>query len=592
MSEETKKVTIYIDNKPYEANEGEPVLQVAIRHGIDIPHLCYHEDLPIEANCRLCLVNHLFEKNGEEKDEVTTSCTLKASEGLRVKLNSEKVQALRKENLALLLAGHKETCPKCQQGLPCQTAELMEKYGVTGEEYLRKHFDFPMHLMGTAAEIDPNLCIKCGRCVNTCAAIGINYLELEGKGSKTHIAHSENPKIDCIYCGQCTTVCPVNAIREQSHLADVEKVLADDDKIVIVQMAPSIRASIGEEFGMPAGTNTEGKMFTALRQLGFDKIFDVNMGADITTMVESQELIDRIKEKQETGERVLPMFTSCCPGWVKFLEFYYPEMIPHLTTSRSPQIHSGGAYKTWWAEKEGVDPEKIVVVSLMPCTSKKYEAGMEKLMINIDGKKVKAVDYVLTTRETAVLLKKNNIDLNDLEDGQVDKYGKYSGAAAIYGASGGVMESALRSAARMLTGKDLEKIDFTEVRGMKGMKKAVIRLSLPSGKKVRLNVAVVATAKYAHQILAEIKRTPKAYDYIEFMACPGGCIGGGGQPLGTTKAIVKKRIEGLYSIDRSSNFRQAHKNPVVQDFFHWLSQNPDKTKELLYTSYSKKEKFE
>ena len=588
----TQKVTIYIDGKPYQAEAGEPVLQVAIRNGIDIPHLCYHEDLPIEANCRLCLVNHLFEKNGEAKEEVTTSCTLKASDGLRVNLNTAKVQELRQENLALLLAEHKDLCPKCQQGLPCQTADLMEKYGVTGQEYLRKHFDFPMHLMGTAAEFDPNLCIKCGRCVNTCAAIGVNFLELEGKGAETHLVHSENPKIDCIYCGQCTTVCPVNAIREQSHLDQVEAALASPDKIVIVQMAPSIRASIGEEFGMPAGTNTESKMFTALRKLGFDKIFDVNMGADITTMVESQELIDRVKEEQRTGERILPMFTSCCPGWVKFLEFYYPEMISHLTNSRSPQIHSGGAYKTWWAEKEGVDPEKIVVVSLMPCTSKKYEASMEKLMININGKKVKPVDYVLTTRETAVLLKKHGIDLKDLKDGKADQYGEYSGAAAIYGASGGVMESALRSAARILTGKDLEKIDFEEVRGMKGIKKAIVRLETSSGEKIRLNVAVVATARHARQILEEIKRTPKAYDYIEFMACPGGCIGGGGQPLGTTKAIVKKRIEGLYSIDRSSAYRQAHKNPVVQDFFNWLSKNPEKTKALLYTSYSKKEKFE
>ena len=586
------KIRITIDAKTYQANEGESVLQVAMREGLDIPHLCYHEDLPIEANCRLCLVEYEREKAGRIENKLTTSCTLKVKEGLRVKTKSRRIERLRKENLALLLANHKKLCPKCQKGLPCQTAELMEKYGVIGSEYLDKNFELPMHLMGTAAEFDPNLCIKCGRCVNTCSAIGINYLEIEGKGADAHLTYNKNAKVDCIYCGQCTVHCPVNAVREQSHLTAVEGVLKDKDKVVIAQMAPSIRASIGEEFGMPIGQNTEGRMFTALRQLGFDKLFDVNMGADITTMVESQELAERIKKEQASGQRILPMFTACCPAWVKFLEFYYPELIPHLTNARSPQIHSGGAYKTWWAEQAGVDPEKIVVVSLMPCTSKKYEANLEKLKININGKRVKAVDYVLTTRETATLLKKNNIDLKDLAEGKADKYGEYSGAAAIYGASGGVMESALRSAGRILTGKDLPKLEFEAVRGMKGLKKASVELELESGKKMQLKVAVVATATNARRILQEIKKDPSAYDYIEFMACPGGCIGGGGQPLTTTEAIIKKRIEGLYSIDDKKAVRHAHKNPVVQEYFAWLAKHPDLSKELLYTDYSKKEKFE
>lgn len=575
----SKMVTIYIDEQAYQVEEGKSVLQISLENKIDIPHLCYHEDLPIEANCRLCLV--------ENEGKITTSCTLKASEGMRINTKNEELVKIRHENLSLLLAAHKKNCPKCQQNQACPAFGLMQKYGVTSEEYERKMLDLAIHKMGSAAEFDPNLCVKCGRCVNICAEIGINFLKFEGSGSDTHLAYNENPKVDCIYCGQCTVHCPVNAVREQSHLKQVETVLADPDRIVIAQMAPSVRASIGEEFGLEPGINLEKKMFTALRQLGFDKIFDVNMGADITTLVESQELTGRLKKKFSGEKTVLPMFTSCCPGWVKFLEFYYPEMIPHLTTARSPQIHSGAAYKTWWAEKSGIDPSKIVVVSIMPCTSKKYEAEMKKLKFDFQGKRLKPVDYVLTTREMSVLLKKNQIDLPQLVDSQADSAGEYSGAAAIYGASGGVMESALRSAARMLTGQELPKIDLEEVRGMKGIKRATIKIG-----NQEVKVAVVATARNARNILEEIKRGEANYDYIEFMACPGGCIGGGGQPLTSTMAIVKKRIAGLYDIDQKKKLRRAHENPVVQEFFNYLSTKPSLAKEILYTSYSSKNKFE
>ncbi len=574
----SKMVTIYIDDQAYQVEEGQSVLQIALENKIDIPHLCYHEDLPIEANCRLCLV--------ENEGKTTTSCTLKASEGMKVKTKSKELVKIRQQNLSLLLASHQKNCPKCQQKQPCPAFGLMQKYGVTSEEYERKMLDLAIHKMGSAAEFDPNLCVKCGRCVNVCAEIGINFLKFAGSGADTHLTYNENPKVDCIYCGQCTVHCPVNAIREQSHLSPVEAVLADPEKVVIAQMAPSVRASIGEEFGLEPGLNLEKKMFTALRQLGFDKIFDVNMGADITTMVEAQELTERLKKKFAGEETVLPMFTSCCPGWVKFLEFYYPEMIPHLTTARSPQIHSGAAYKTWWAEKSGIDPGKIVVVSIMPCTSKKYEAAMEKFEFEFQGKHLKPVDYVLTTREIAALLKKNHLDLPQLKESEADSAGAYSGAAAIYGASGGVMESALRSAARILNGQELPKIDLEEVRGMKGIKRATIKIG---DKEVK--VAVVATARNARSILEEIKKGKADYDYIEFMACPGGCIGGGGQPLTSTLAIVKQRIAGLYAIDQQKNLRRAHENPVVQEFFTYLSTRLFLAQEILYTNYSAKKKF-
>ena len=572
-------ITVYIDGQAYQTEEGQSILQVAMANKLDIPHLCYHEDLPIEANCRLCLV--------ESEGKITTSCTLKASEGMKISTKNEELIQMRQENLRLLLASHVKNCPKCQKKQPCPAFALMQKYGVTSEEYQRKMLDLAIHKMGSAAEFDPNLCIKCGRCVNICAEIGINFLKIEGKGADAHLAYNQNPRVDCIYCGQCTVHCPVNAIREQSHLAQVEAALLDKDKILIAQMAPSVRTSIGEEFGQEVGLNMEKKMFTALRQLGFEKIFDVNTGADITTMVEAKDLTNRLK-KRYTGEPThLPMFTSCCPGWVKFLEFYYPDFIDNLATARSPHIHSGAAYKTWWADKAGVDPSKIVVVSIMPCTSKKYEAEMEKLNFEHKGHKLKPVDFVLTTREMAALLKKNQIDLPSLADSEADIEGEYSGAAAIYGASGGVMESALRTATYILTGEEMPSLELEEVRGMKGIKRATIKI----GDK-EIKVAVVATARNARNVLEEIKRNKDAYDYVEFMACPGGCIGGGGQPLTSTNAIIKKRIAGLYSIDAKKSRRRAHENKTVREFFSYLTDKPLLAEKILYTNYSAKNKFE
>lgn len=568
-----KKISIHIDGKKYDCKEGESVLQIAIRNGIDIPHFCYHEDLPLDVHCRTCLV--------EVEGNVTTSCSLLAKPGMKVLTNSPKVRKLRDENLELLLADHKKLCTKCQQGYFCRTARSMKKYKITGTKYHRDTIKEPIHKLGAAAEFDPQECIACNKCVEMCEKIGIGFLKLEGKGSKTHLTYNKDPKVDCIYCGQCTAHCPVAAVREQNHLGPVEKLLKNKKgKILIAQMAPSVRASIGEEFGLPPGKNMEGEMVTALRKLGFDYVFDVNMGADITTCVEATELAERI-----LNNGVLPMITSCCPGWVKYAEFYHPEILPNLTRARSPQIHSGGAYKTWWAKKAGVDPKKIVIVSLMPCTSKKYEAGFEKLKVN----GLYPVDHVLTTRETGALLKKHRIDLPKLKKGKLDTPGTYSGAAAIYGASGGVMESALRSAYHFITGKELKKVEFKEVRGMKGIKKAKVKFGNRT-----LHVAVAYMPKNSHILIEEIKKNPLAYDYIEMMACPGGCIGGGGQPYPNSESIIWERIQALYKIDDSMKLRTAHQNPVVIDFFeNYIAKLPKhKQEKLLLTRYSKKRKFE
>ncbi len=564
-----KKNTVYIDNKPYFFEQGDTILDVARKNDIDIPHLCYHPDLPKVANCRTCLVENL------NKEEITTSCTLVCKDGMKVNTKSEEINRLRKTNLELVLAQHTQNCNLCQSGLQCDTADLMKKYGVTGYKYSKEKVDAKKPKIGSLIEIDPKLCIGCRKCTEACKKQGIGYLELDKRGQEIHVKPTENKHIDCIFCGQCTLKCPVNAIREQNQVEDVERKLNAPDKIVIAQMAPSVRTSIGEEFGFPIGTNLSKKMYTAFRKLGFEKVFDVNMGADITTMVEAEELIERIEENEG-----LPMFTSCCPSWVKFIEFYYPEFIPNLTTCRSPQIHSGAAYKTWWAQKKGIDPKNIVVVSIMPCTSKKFEAQLEKLKVNGHY----PVDHVLTTRETADLLKKHNIDPHDLKDSDVDKYGEYTGAAAIYGASGGVMESALRTAAYQMTGKDLEKLEFEQVRGTKGIKKTTVTID---GKELRL--AVVSNTKNARIILQEIKKKPKAYHYIEFMTCPGGCLGGGGQPLSSTEETVKERIKSLYKIDTESKIRKAHENPIVKEFFDYLDTLPEeKRKQILYTNYQKR----
>ncbi len=569
-----KKEYIQIDGKKYEFRTGESVLQVAIRNNIDIPHFCYHEDLQTEARCRACLVENL------KDNKIVTSCTLPARHLLKVSTKGKTLEKLRKENLELLLASHKENCSNCKAGYFCKTAEEMKKYKISGTKYKKQKINKPVHKMATAAEIDPNTCIACNKCVQVCQRVGIGFLELKEKGSHTHSSYNDNASIDCIYCGQCTLHCPVNAAREQSQIKEVEAAIKDKKKIVIAQAAPSIRASIGEEFGCKPGKVLTGQMYTAMRMLGFDKIFDVNMGADITTIVEAKELVERIK----TGKN-LPMFTSCCPGWVKFVEFYHPELIPNLTTSRSPQIHAGAAYKTWWAKKENIDPKNIVVVSIMPCTSKKYEAKNPDLKVEGNF----PVDYVLTTREFASLLKKNNINLPKLTPSKVDIYGEYSGAAAIYGASGGVMESALRTAYFDMTRDELKKVDFETVRGMDGIKKAEVKIGNRT-----IKVAVVTTPKNARLIIGELKENPKAYDYIEVMACPGGCIGGGGQPIPTTDKIVMERIKALYQIDSKSKIRKAHLNPVVEDFFRdYVGKLPrEKQIEILYRGYSPKKKFE
>ena len=425
-----------------------------------------------------------------------------------------------------------------------------------------------MHYMDHTIEFDDNKCIKCTKCVMRCKNCSVNYLEIKtDENGKKHLTAKDGKT--CINCGQCTLVCPVGAIRSQPGLDGVKEALKDKSNVLIVQAAPSVRAAIGEGWKMEHTLGIEKKMNTAFRKLGFNKVFDVNFGADITTMVEAQELIERLNNPKAK----LPMFTSCCYAWVKYVLNYHPELKEYLTTARSPHLHAGAAYKTWWAKKEGIDPKNIIVVSVMPCTSKKEEILSEHATIN--GMRI--VDYSLTVREIIQLLKENNIDLPSLEDSEADICGNYSGASAIYGASGGVMESALRTAYKMITGEDLKDFNLTQVRtDVSGFKTAEIDIK---GKKIK--VAIVSTVQNVEKILEELKENPKAYHYVEVMSCAGGCIGGGGMPLLPIKpaeqlALIEERRKVLYNIDtKKTSERTAHSNPIVKEYMDWVKEQND-----------------
>ena len=436
-----------------------------------------------------------------------------------------------------------------------------------------------MHYMGHSIEFDDNKCIKCTKCVMRCKSCSVNYLEIKtDESGKKHLSARDGAK--CIHCGQCTLMCPVNAIRSQSVLDEVKEVLKDKNKIVIVQSAPSIRAAIGEGWKMEHTLGIEKKMNTAFRKLGFNKVFDVNFGADITTMVEAQELVERLNNSNAK----LPMFTSCCYAWVEYVLNYHPELKDNLTTARSPHLHSAGAYKTWWAEKEGINPKDIIVISIMPCTSKKEEILKDSARVN----GMKLVDYSLTTREIIQLMKENNIDLPSLDGSEADVCGNYSGACVIYGASGGVMESALRTGYKMLTGEDLKNFDLTEVRtDTSGFKTAEIDIQ---GRKIK--VAVVSTVQNVEKLLSELKENPNAYQYVEVMSCAGGCIGGGGMPLLPVKpadqiALIEERRKILYELDKNKKEeRTAHSNPVVKEYMDWVkAQNDPHLEHELYHTY-------
>jgi len=564
-------MNIKINNKKIVVKGIETILDVASANGFKVPTLCHHPDLEIQANCRICVVEVVG------RDHLVTACSTLVEEGMQILTDSPRVKKARVINLELLFAEHTKKCGHCTLRYNCDLLKLAVKYKIKNNRFPSRKGKRKTYKFANAVEIDGTQCIDCKNCIEACSQIQkINYLKMEGVGINQEVVPVKDKKIACIYCGQCTLHCPVAAAQEQSAWDKVEKFLRAKNKVVVAQFAPSIRVSLGEEFGLPYGTNCEGKIYTALKKIGFNHVFDVNFGADITTITEAEELLERLKDKKA----VWPMTTSCCPAWVAYAEFYHPELLPHLTSARSPHIHLAGAIKTYWAEQKKINPKNIVVVSIVPCTAKKYEASRPELGL----KGSPQVDLVLTTRELAFLIKKNNIDFKKLPDGQGEKlFNNGSGAAAIYGASGGVMESALRSANALICEHSKNKfcdshLEFKEVRGLAGLKEATVNLD---GKKIK--VAVVNGIGNIERILPKLKK----YHYVEVMACPGGCLGGGGQPIPTTKAIRQKRLEGLYAIDSRRPIRRAHENKAMMTYYNWAKDHK-LSKQVLHTTFSQK----
>ena len=570
-------VHLKINNIPVEAPEGSTILEAAKLAGINIPTLCYLKEINEIGACRICVV----EVKGARS--LVAACVYPVNEGMEVFTNTEKVRRSRKTTLELLLSNHKRECLSCIRSTNCELQKLANEYGCDEHRFEGAHTESEPDTSTSYLVRDNEKCILCRRCVAVCKSIQqVGVIAPVRRGFNTHIACAFDEDLadaPCVACGQCVAVCPTGALHEREEIDNVREAISDPDKVVVVAAAPAVRAAIGEEFGYPIGTNTEGKMFTAMRMLGFDKVFDVNFGADLTIMEEANELLHRVKEGG-----TLPMFTSCSPGWIRYVEYYYPELIPNLSSCKSPMQMFGATVKTYWAQKEGIDPKNIYVVGVMPCTAKKFEKTRE----NENASGYPDIDAVLTTRELAKMIKTSGILYNELPDGTFDNpLGEFTGAGVIFGATGGVMEAALRTAAEKLTGKPLDNIDFKQVRGIKGIKEAEYDLN-----GVKVKVAVASGLTNAKQLCEKIKKGECDYTFVEVMCCPGGCVNGGGQPIQSAYTrrqvdLRSKRAKALYDEDKNAKIRKSHENEGVQRLYKEFFGEPGshKAHEILHTSY-------
>lgn len=569
-------INLTIDGIPVSVPEGTTILEAADKVKIKIPRLCYHPDLPPVSACRLCVV----EIEGDRL--LRPACSWRCQDGMQVTTRSPQVRDARKMALELLLSRHPMLCTECVRNGSCELQEVANQFGIREISFEYNERKGGQDHSSPAVVRDPSKCILCRRCVQTCELVqSVSAIGLEGRGYDVWVDTPFNEglnEIACVSCGQCIDRCPVGALYENSHIDRVWAALDDPQKHVVVQTAPAVRVAIGEEFGMPPGGLVTNQMVAALRRMGFDKVFDTDFTADLTIMEEGHELLSRIKKGG-----TLPLLTSCSPGWISFIEHFYPSLLPHVSSCKSPQQMFGALAKTYYAEKEGIDPKDVYVVSVMPCTAKKEEAGRSEM--NSSG--YQDVDAVLTTRETAVMMKQVGIELPELNEENYDEpLGISTGAGVIFGATGGVMEAALRTVYEVVTEKKLDNVDIKAVRGMEGIREAEIDLN---GTKVK--AAVANGLANARALMDKIVKGEADYQFVEIMACPGGCLGGGGQPIPTSLEVRQKRAQAIYQADEGLPMRKSHENPaVIQLYEEFLGEpNSHKAHELLHTHYSKKE---
>jgi NADH-quinone oxidoreductase subunit G len=566
-------ITLSINNEQVQAKEGDTVLEAAKRANISIPHLCAMEGLENYGGCGLCVVEIEGDRNP------VRACVRDATQGMKVLTNTPKIREIRRTVVELLLTNHPQDCFTCIRNQNCNLLDAASELGIRTEQLNRVAKKKELDLSSVSITRDPNKCILCSRCIRVCNDVQtVGAIDFANRGFNldvTSFGKRTLAKSECINCGQCIHVCPVGAIYERSNIKDVWAAIDDPTKHVIVQEAPAVRVALGEEFGLPPGTLVAGKMHAALKKLGFDTIFDTNFTADVTIMEEGTELVERVK-----NGGVLPMFTSCCPGWIKFCEEFYPELLPNLSSCKSPQQMFGALSKTYFPKVANLNPENIVSVSIMPCTAKKYEAQRPEMK----SSGYQDVDYVLTTRELAAMIREAGIDLANLPDMPAEQLmGAYTGAATIFGATGGVMEAALRTGYKLITGKELENLDILPVRGMEGIKTAKVKVG-----DLEVNVAVAHGLGNARKICEEVKAGKSPYHFIEIMACPGGCVGGGGQPLSFDIARRNIRGTGLYSEDKALPLRRSHENPSVKKIYADFLVKPlgEQSHHLLHTKYT------
>ncbi len=589
-----KKVKITINGQPVEIEKGTSILDAAKQIGVIIPTLCYHKDLCVAGNCRVCVVEIAGQKR------LAPACATPCEEGMDVLTNTHKVRNSRKHIIELLLSEHNADCTSCYKNGNCELQLLASEYKIMNQDFIHlvPFRNYTIDDYSPSIIKDDSKCIRCQRCVRTCAELqSVNALTMAYKGEyarvTTFFEKSMNDVI-CTNCGQCVNHCPTGALVEKNYIEEVWAAISDKNKYVVIQTAPAVRVGLGEELGFDPGARVTGKMVAALKRLGFDAVMDTDFTADLTIMEEGSELLSRLKKALTENDRTIkfPMATSCSPGWIKFIEHLYPEFLDHLSTCKSPQQMFGALVKTYYAKARKLDPEKIISVSVMPCTAKKFEAARPEM----HSSGYRDVDYVLTTRELAIMIKQAGIDFARLEDMHFDRLmGESTGAGVIFGSTGGVMEAALRTVYELVTGREVpfDNLNITPVRGAEGIREARIKIEKPRKEwafldGVELKCAVAHGLVNAKYIMDKVKAGKADYHFVEFMACPGGCLGGGGQPIPTNPEIRQRRAVAIYAEDEGMPLRKSHENPEIIKIYNDFLGHPlsEVSHHLLHTKYT------